>query len=134
MGLFREILQIKIRLETAQNPPKDHLSDEVNNIFSFLSVVIFTNTQTAVTSHYHFNATSGRLLALYNDLDTSMLTFTYTDSGMLERVTSSEGYELRVQYNSAGHVDSVTLYARGEAVSFATYVSLSLQKIIFNLR
>ena len=88
-------------------------------MFSIL-VVIFTETETAVASYYHFDAMSGRLFALYNDIDDSALTFAYSNSGMLETVTSSEGYELRVLYNNVGLVDSITLRKQGQDVNFAT--------------
>ena len=92
----------------------------------FITVAIFTETETAVASHYHFDALSGRLMALYNDIDDSALTFAYSNSGLLERVTSSEGYELGVLYNDADLVDSITLKKQGQDVNFATYAHLAI--------
>ena len=83
-------------------------------------------TDSAVTSYYYFDAESGRLIALHNYVDDSVLTFTYSDSGKLERVTSSEGIELSILYNGAGLVDTVTLLRDGQDISFVTYVEATL--------
>ena len=44
MGLFREMLQTKIHLETAQKLPKDHLADEVRNDAVHFHCVITEHT------------------------------------------------------------------------------------------
>ena len=87
-------------------------------LFPFYYSLIFTETETAVASYYHFDAMSRSLIALYNDIDDSVLTFAYSDSGSLVRVTSSEGYELSVLYNNADLVDSITLKKQGQDVNF----------------